>query len=74
MQGDAWDDFLFFLMLCEGGACLLATYSIILLVLYGAPAARRWPCLLIFLSAALALVVTSAVADLRAGRRARRHY
>jgi hypothetical protein len=74
MRGDAWDDLLFFLMLCEGGVCLLATYSIVLLVLYGVPMERRWPALVIFVSAGLALLLTSAVADLRAGRRARRQF
>ncbi|MBX5491679.1 MAG: hypothetical protein IRZ14_11025 [Chloroflexi bacterium] len=74
MDTDAWDDLLFFLMLCEGGACLLATYSVILLALYGAAPERRLPCLMIFVTAAVALVLTSAVADLRAGHRARRHF
>ena len=70
---DGWDDLLFLLMVLAGGACLVCTYSTILLTVYRAPAEKLSACLAIFAVAAVALALTAGVSDLRAQRRARHH-
>lgn len=68
------EDGLFILVLVAALGCLIAAYDIVLLVLYGASRHHLTPHVVAFVTAALALLVASALADhiRRARQRARR--
>lgn len=72
VQNDNAGDLLFPLALAEGATVLMAAYVLVLLALYGVPRSHWVPHLVVFSVAALALLATGAIADLRHRHSARR--